>query len=345
MTCVAGLCSRPSAADAGEIECASAADCDDAIPCTVDFCDVTRLCAHFPQHAECDDGIDCTVDSCSTGVGCVNSPVDTDCPSGDESPCAVARCEVGTGCVVSADASLCDDGVGCTVDGCDPHVGCSHAPDSGRCTSGTSGVCTATGCQYDSCDAGSCASTACTIRRCAGTVCEETAADCHDDANPCTRTVCMEPGGCTQMQLTGASCDDGDPCTVGDRCSNGMCAGDPMPCPPCQSCASGGGSCAPDTDLDGTTCGARDASTDPVCCAGACVNLLQTSHCGMCDGLCRGAACIVDDVGAALCSCGSDLECPFGTVCSTGRCQCQNDFSCPTGRRCLPGSTGIMACR
>jgi hypothetical protein len=60
------------------VECAVIADCDDAIGCTVDYCDADGLCAHIGDNALC---------------------------SADE------RCQVGVGCAVSVDGGFMDGGL------------------------------------------------------------------------------------------------------------------------------------------------------------------------------------------------------------------------------------------
>lgn len=99
-------------------------------------------------------------------------------------------------------ALLCDDGLPCTVDSCDPNSGCIHsfqasAPcsDGNACTSG------------DNCASGSCGGTA---------------VKC-DDQSPCTKDSCNSMSGCVHTAVAGP-CDDGDSCTSGDACKAGVCA-------------------------------------------------------------------------------------------------------------------------
>ena len=44
-----------------------------------------------------------------------------------------------------------------------------------------------------------------------------------DDGNPCTTDGCDPLKGCTNTELLGAACSDGQDCTVGDSCSSGTC--------------------------------------------------------------------------------------------------------------------------
>jgi len=52
--------------------------------------------------------------------------------------------------------------------------------------------------------------------------------DC-DDANPCTFEACVD-GTCSFENLDGLVCDDGDGCTLDDRCQGGSCQGIQMDC-------------------------------------------------------------------------------------------------------------------
>jgi hypothetical protein len=89
---------------AAEAGCASAAQCDDGIACTIDSC-AGGMCQHQPDDNRCDDGLFCTgVEVCSAAVGCQTIPV------------------------------ACDDGVACTVESCDEVAqSCVHTPDNALC--------------------------------------------------------------------------------------------------------------------------------------------------------------------------------------------------------------------
>ncbi len=90
--------------DAPPPECIQAGDCDDAIDCTTDHCELGR-CVHDPVDSVCEDGLFCT---------------------------GPARCDLMRGCV-SAPPS-CDDRVGCTDDACDEaSAGCTHTPNDRSC--------------------------------------------------------------------------------------------------------------------------------------------------------------------------------------------------------------------
>jgi len=66
--------------------------------------------------------------------------------------------------------------------------------------------------------------------------------DGNDVDGDCCTSACMLGGG--------SICDDGDPCTVGDGCFGGECAGAPVVCGMCETCVPESGGCitAPRTD-------------------------------------------------------------------------------------------------
>jgi hypothetical protein len=51
-----------------------------------------------------------------------------------------------------------------------------------------------------------------------------------DDANPCTDDICNGEEGCSYTNLTEGECLDGDACTIGDHCEEGVCLGAPIDC-------------------------------------------------------------------------------------------------------------------
>jgi len=143
----------------------------------------------------------------------------------------------------AADGDSCDDdGDPCTADLCGNGV-CTHAPGTGgACDDGD--VCT----KNDTCAEGVCAGQ--TYECLDGLDCTEDS--CNGDGT-CTFTpvggsclidgVChqdgaLEQGGCMECNISisqvqwspladEALCSDGNGCTVGDKCAQGVCAGEP----------------------------------------------------------------------------------------------------------------------
>jgi len=98
----------------------------------------------------------------------------------------------------------CGDENPCTLNECDPQMGCMSSPINDEpCDDGS--VCTA----GDMCEVGVC-------------VGGPDVLECDDD-DPCTSDQCHPVDGCVHGPITGASCDDGDVCTVGDQCVDGEC--------------------------------------------------------------------------------------------------------------------------
>jgi hypothetical protein len=251
------------------------------------------------------------------------------------------RLAVGTpspagGCADSSDcrlrASQCDLApcrtLACADSACVPAVALAFPCDDGS-------VCTAD----DRCDASG--------------FCAGTAVEC-DDGNPCTRDICHPKFGCRfSSEPAGATCDDVDVCTLGDRCdSGGRCVGTPADCDdknPCTTdlCDPAAGclhtpSKAPCDDGDPCTqqdfCLSGLCTGDPLpcvdglpCTADACDPDLGCVHPPLPDGLpCDdGQPCTLTDRCAAGVCRGSQTPCDDGLACTLDICQ-------PTGCLHLP---------
>lgn len=132
----------------------------------------------------------------------------------------------------AADGAPCDDGVFCTV---------AEVCAGGACAGGIARDCNAVA---DSCNSGACdeqlgcvatplpdgtpcidplfctTGEVCTVGSCVGV-----ARDCTGVEDQCNTSTCDETfDQCRQVPLSGAACEDGDSCTVGDLCDFGFCA-------------------------------------------------------------------------------------------------------------------------
>ncbi len=130
------FCNGAEACVAGACVSGTPVVCDDGVACTSDICnEQTDSCEASVQHSLCDDGVFCN------GV----------------EQCTLAGCEAGS-------PPVCDDGIGCTADTCDPGVdACTFAPEDALCENGVfcdgAEICSATlGCVDgpDPCPSGSC---------------------------------------------------------------------------------------------------------------------------------------------------------------------------------------------
>ena len=150
-------------AEADLPECTVDADCDDAVACTVDRCDLAAVaCVHSPDDGLCDDGSFCngaewcdqtggcqagTPPDCDDGVDCTEDECDDDAQAcahtADSEFCdngvfcdGAETCDGVQGCTAGP-AVNCDDAIDCTSDACDDEAGaCIHAADDSLCDNG-----------------------------------------------------------------------------------------------------------------------------------------------------------------------------------------------------------------
>ncbi len=257
-------------------------DCDDNKICTEDYCGNQGTCIHAPTTGPCDDGNECTGgdhciggnciagnpmncndynictnDSCDPAVGCVNANNQALC--NDYDMCTqVDKCAGGL-CVGTAPLD-CDDDKICTEDYCDPQLGCQHVAIALDCDDGN--ACT----DGDYCANGQCQSGA--LLQC-------------DDGNDCTDDYCDPAVGCAVV-LNFDDCEDGNPCTSGDKCQEGHCmSGATMNCEdgnPCTEDICNYDSCLhspiPAECTDNNPCTVNDT-----CDGGACTGL-EVENCG-----------------------------------------------------------------
>lgn len=268
-------------------------------------------------HGVVTESIDCgTASRCSNAGFC--DPVSLECDT-------VAR---------APDGTPCDDGAGANGDLCD------SACQGGICTDGATVACDdgdpctgpdtcdeLLGCLTASAPAGVPCGDLCN-RICDGAgACLAGMVNCADD-NVCTGPdTCIPNSGCDNPPNNGP-CEDGDPCTINDRCANRACApGDPNPCAddnpctegdcdstlgclyPASDCSGTAGQCHGDNfcsqqgapgncDLRGTALPDSDGQPCDDCPAGpgqcdTCLN----GNCldlGWCDGSAAAAACTTD---------------------------------------------------
>lgn len=247
------------------------APCDDLQFCNgVEECDATLGC-QAGAAPEVDDGIACTLDSCDEGLDLLTHvPDDGACDDGLFCN-GTERCEAATGCVPGLPVPV-DDGVSCTVDGCDEVLDLTtHRPDDGLCDDGKlcNGVewCDPTldcqagvpppvddgvSCTVDRCDAAldeivhSPDDTVCSDGLfCNGDEVCDPSGGCRlgppravDDGLDCTLDRCDEATGQVVHQPIDSECDDGLFCNGMERCdvSLGCTAGEPPRLPDGDGC-------------------------------------------------------------------------------------------------------------
>ena len=341
-------CSDLDACTVGDVcqdgKCVSGtpATCDDGNSCTLDQCVPATGCAHSPVSGNCDDGNACTEsdlcdatvckpgkpvtcndgnlctdDSCSPATGCAYTLNSNPCDDGD-------LCTTGDFCHLGMCTGgknlLCDDGNSCTDDGCTKGVGCFHKANTAPCNDGN--ACTL----QDACSAGWCKGGK--MLPC-------------DDANPCTDDSCDPVTGCLHVP-NNIACDDGDLCTVSDKCLAGACkAGPPATCDDAQFC-NGSETCLPakgcqpglPPDLDDKLACTQDLCDEK---ADAVLHLPQDALCD--DKLfCNGTeACAPLEGG---CKAGTEPLLDDGNTCTADSCDEQADkvVHNPIGAPPVPGA-------
>ncbi len=106
---------------------------DDDVKCTQDRCDdLLDEILHTPLHHRCSDGVFCNgIERCQPLLGCRpgNPP-----PIDDEIDCTLDGCDELNDAVCHDPVDvLCHDGNECTLDVCDPTVGCTSSLEYGTC--------------------------------------------------------------------------------------------------------------------------------------------------------------------------------------------------------------------
>lgn len=271
----------------------SASPCDDGDACTTKDSCKNGVCA--AKKTNCDDDNGCTTDGCDLATGCTHTAADAPCD--DANACTTADVCLAGAC--TATAIDCDDKQPCTVDSCAPLFGCKYAFTKDACDDGD--VCT-------------------TKDQCVGGSCKGGPALGCDDADLCTDDACDLATGCTHTFNTG-TCNDGDPCNLGERCDNGKCkGGTPRPCD------------------DNNVC-----TDDPCVVVGAvglCKHATNTAACS--DGnLCTGPdACLYGQCKGKTLNCNDSNPCTSDSCdLSVGCTHTNNVGACVDGNACTTGDT------
>ncbi len=115
---------------------------------------------------------------------------------------------------VSRPWKTCDDNNPCTIDACQPYVGCHSDAASLPCDDGQ--ACTV----GDTCAAGACKPGA----KATDCKCKDGPTGGCDDGNPCTTDSCAPAKGCAHVKREdGVVCDDDNACSESSQCLGGAC--------------------------------------------------------------------------------------------------------------------------
>ncbi len=266
-----------------------------------------------------DDGNSCTEDVCDGGKeihplwGDNTSCNDADACNGMEF-CQSGKC-------VSGPALSCDDGNACTTDSCDPKGGCQHLAIPNCCQQNAD--CNDNNfCTTDSCDAGSGKCSNVTIT--------------YVDAPPslCQQWVCQDGNKTAVPANEGGACDDGNACSMADKCSGGQCLGNvALSCDDGNVCTTD--SCDPN--------GGCQHTAIPNCCQqnADCNdnNLCTTDSCDAGSGQCSNVTVTYVDVPPSLCQ---QWVCQDGNKTAV---PANDDVACDDGNACTADSCGPGGCQ
>ncbi len=251
--------------------------CNDNKKCTIDTCDnAKKKCSYDP--VKCDDNNPCTLDKCYPNYGCYGTHNAEICNDGD--PCTYDKCNPADGLcsyTKAKDGAYCIDSNPCTYNQCKSGK-CLYSRDKcvgAACYDNTCTVKTSSnGVKYGQCsikpkfgatcsDNNKCTANEKCVKygayaKCAG----GTKVQC-DDKNPCTIDYCNYKQGClTKAGNNNTKCDDGDKCTVIDRCKSGKCKGTTRTCDDRTPCTA--------DSCDGATGLCKHTKADVSCTGPAC---------------------------------------------------------------------------
>jgi len=302
---------------------------------------------------KCVDDSTCTIDSCDKAKGnCVfagASKEGLDCDA-DDSVCTVAdKCKGGV--CVPGKSKNCDDSNPCTDDQCHPKKGCQNVANVAPCNADDNACTAKDSCKDGSCKVGQdkicndkngCTTDSCNIKTglCEfdgqpheGAVCDADGSECTEndqckkgkctpgkpkgcaDGNPCTDDGCKKGGGCIFNNNTDP-CDDGQKCTVGDKCKAGKCSSGTM-----KSC----------DDKNGCTQDACNIQSGKCAYNGV---PFEGSPCDADGSICTQA----DKCVSGKCTPGKLLKCDDGNPCTTDACDPQNACKfTPNNEKCDDG--------
>lgn len=382
-----------------QFECVhSRKSCDDHKSCTIDTCDKTLGCVHTldretcPNHPVCDSDSDCknwatthnferkckkAVCDIKRGI-CVARATSTECDLSEcqknckpKDSCETTKCVVSEGgAICSRTPIICDDKKACTVDKCDPKLGCvfkytvnevckqhcqcSHNVD---CKDYESRNKLADQCLKAVCDQslGAC------VKVSADKECKIKRKDCKTDCvstSACDIAKCVKVANSEELvcKHTQRNCDDGvlctkDSCDPALGCVHTFTRDDeicPFQCASDSDCLKWGFSLKLGKQCKKAACNKKAGSCYIVPKERTCVTLDECSANCVAKNLCESASCALNEKGDYFCKRVTKNTCNDGNECTldiceplTGQCshtpisspKCQTTPTCPN---CAP---------
>ena len=305
-----GSCVATSGACTGG-QCMNGSCCTGCISGAMCIVDSATACgSNGGTCISCDDNRACTDDRCSGG-SCTHTPITGACNDMDE--CTVNDQCSGSTC--SGTPKVCNDGNECTMDSCDSATGCRATPVAGSCNDGN--ACT----NPDSCSNGNCTGT---MINC-------------DDGNQCTDDSCNPMMGCVHTsKAEGATCNDGNDCSTGDRChDDDTNPNTPRVCEPTTgpNCEDGNPCTSDIADCSTGACPHGPVNNGSPCSTGTLCSVGQTCQAGVCQG--GTTINCNDDNPCTADACDAAAGCTHtpgnnGNACNDGN-PCTTDDACDAG--------------
>lgn len=314
-----GTCEETSAPNG--TACAPVDACFVTAECQSGTCTgVTPSCNH--------DGNLCTETACQAGTGlCVTTPLANFAICDDDNLCTVNdRCLEGD---CSGTQTPCaEDGDPCTIAAC--------APSTGQCV--TTPQADGTACDDDD---------PCTSDDgCVGGTCTGGSSACAHLSGPCVAVTCdAETGECEVTNLNDDTpCDDNNPCTIQERCADGICTGGDSSCEvsddPCTTilCDANTGDCISSPTEGLVPCDDADLCTQSdVClngfCVGGPVECKDDGNPCTAEGCVSTSGCISIGLDDAV-GCDDQNPCTKTSTCQSGVCSPTAVTCPPTGNPC-----------
>ena len=258
--------------------------CNDSISCTDDTCSGIADCLFTPNNANCDDSNECTQDTCSATLDCIFNPVPLNGMScSDNDVCTTNDTCSGGSCIPGIPLD-CDDSNPCTVDTCDPVLGCQNTPgNSGTICRASAGICDI----EEVCDGINATCPLPDVKEPITTICRNTTGECDlttfcDGINDTCPPEQFEPST-TVCRVAVGDCDVEELCDgITENCPSDsvspntlICRNstDENVCDPEETCDGITKICPSDFVLpDGNTCDdANECTTNDTCQSGICI--------------------------------------------------------------------------
>ncbi len=281
-------------------------------------------CDGETDESTCSDENPCTEGTCDGANGCKTANKAGPCDADGSSCTKDDACKDGK-CVAGAKVE-CNDNNPCTADSCDPTKGCVYTNDDGKGCNADDNSCT----QNDQCKDGKCEPGA--------------TKPCASEDQCITGNCNIVDGTCKYAFQEGQTCNDGNPCTTGEKCVTDACKGKATDCDdlnPCTSDACDKVKGCVHNDVPGPCNDGDECTEADACDLGKCKGKVFDPDVKCSDNnACTADTCdknkgCVNTPAASGTKCDDGNGCTVGDVCEAGvcnsgtnTCACTNDSQC-----------------